>query len=69
MRNRIIFCFIILLTLFLSVSAISASENLTCDNLTAVDEDSDMELLSLDDVENSNDVNKSSTDISAEDKV
>ena len=68
MRNRIIFCFIILLTLFLSISAISASDNITCDNLTSCD-DNDMESLSLDDVESSDDMNKSSTEISAEDKV
>ena len=69
MRNRIIFCFIILLTLFLSISIISASENMTCDNLTSVDEDNNMELLSADDVEDTSDVNKSSTEISAKDKV
>ena len=39
MKNKAIFCFIILLTLFLSVSAISASENATCDNLNSVDGD------------------------------
>ena len=69
MRNRIIFSFIILLTLFLSICAISASENATCDNLTSADEDSDMELLSVGDVEDNADANKSSTEISAEDKV
>ena len=69
MRNRIIFSFIILLTLFLSICAISASENATCDNLTFADEDSDMELLSVGDVEDNADANKSSTEISAEDKV
>ena len=69
MRNRIIFSFIILLTLFLSICAISASENVTCDNLTSADADSDMELLSVGDVEDNADANKSSTEISAEDKV
>ena len=68
MRNRIIFCFIVLLTLFLSVSAISASDNVTCDNLTSVD-DNDMELLPLGDVDGDVDANRSSTEISAEDKV
>ena len=68
MKNRIIFSFIILLTLFLSVSAISASENVTCDNLTAVDEDFD-ELSSVEDTPNPDEVNKSSTQISANDKT
>ena len=42
---------------------------MTCDNLTSVDEDNNMELLSADDVEDTSDVNKSSTEISAKDKV
>ena len=57
MRNKAIFCFIILLTLFLSVSVISASENNTCDNLNSVDgdaievpsADADLDELSLSD--------------------
>lgn len=67
MKNKIIFCFIILLTLFLSISAISASENITCDNLTAVDDnpvsqnDGQLEI-------GNGEVNKSSTEISAGDK-
>nr|WP_294999500.1 putative glycoside hydrolase [uncultured Methanobrevibacter sp.] len=67
MKNKIFFCFIILLTLFLTISSISASENVTCDNLTSVSENhvlangTDLE---IDDVENI-----SSTDIVAEDKV
>jgi hypothetical protein len=67
MKTRIIFCFIILLTLFLSISTISASENATCDNLTCADND----LLSQDEMElDNNDVmNNSSTEISVEDKV
>ncbi|WP_405297830.1 putative glycoside hydrolase [Methanobrevibacter sp.] len=68
MKNRIIFCFIILLTLFLSISAISASENVTCDNLTAVDEDFDV-LSSEDDTPTPDEVNKSSTQISASNKT
>ena len=68
MKNRIIFSFIILLTLFLSISAISASENVTCDNLTAVDEDFD-ELSSAEDTSISDEGNKSSTEISASDKT
>ena len=68
MKNKIFFCFIILLTLFLSVSAISASENMTCDNLASVDEN---EVLGNEtDLDNIEDVkNKSSTDIVANDKV
>lgn len=38
MRNKAIFSFIILLTLFLSISAISASENVTADNLASDDD-------------------------------
>lgn len=68
MKNRIIFSFIILLTLFLSVSVISASENVTCDNLTAVDEDFD-ELSSVENTPISDEGNKSSTEISASDKT
>lgn len=85
MRNRIIFCFIILLTLFLSVSAISAGENVTCDNLTS-QADGSNDLLTVDAVDNSGDLsasgvvddsnelkevdgNKSSTEISAPDKT
>lgn len=67
MKNKIILCFIIFLTLFLSISAISASENITCDNLTAVDDNP----ISQDDVQleiGSADVNRSSTEISADDK-
>jgi hypothetical protein len=78
MRNRVIFCFIILSTLFLSISAISASENLTCDNLTSIDEDFDEplsldnglnEVSSTDDVVIADEANKSSTEISANDKT
>ena len=68
MKNKIFFCFIILLTLFLSVSAISASENMTCDNLVSVDENeflgNETDVKDVDDVEN-----RSSTDIVANDKV
>ena len=62
MKNRIIFCFIILLTLFLSFSVISAGENITCDNLTSSANQAD-EILTADDI------NISSTNISAGDKV
>jgi hypothetical protein len=68
MKSKIIFCFIIILTLFLTVSAISASENVTCDNLTSVDDD----LISQGEVEiigDGEEVNKSSTEISAPDKT
>ena len=68
MRNRIIFCFIILLTLFLSVSAISAGENITCDNLTAADGDFD-KLSSVEDAVIADNGTKSSTEISASDKT
>ena len=68
MKNRIIFSFIILLTLFLSISVISASENMTCDNLTSIDMESE-EVVSSDGVGDSVDMNKSSTEISASDKV
>ena len=68
MKNKIFFCFIILLTLFLSISVISASENMTCDNLTSVDGNevlaNETDLDNIEDVEN-----KSSTDIVANDKV
>ena len=68
MKNKIFFCFIILLTLFLSISTISASENMTCDNLTSVDGNevlaNETDLDNIEDVEN-----KSSTDIVANDKV
>ena len=78
MRNKAIICFIILLTLFLSVSVISASENVTCDNLTSFDEDSyvtsnvegDLDKVSkADDVAIDDEDNKSSTNISASDKI
>jgi hypothetical protein len=69
--NRIILCFIILSTLFLSISAISASEDVALDNLTSVVEDGD-ELATLnedsDELLTSNG-NKTSTEISADDKV
>ena len=85
MKNRIIFCFIILLTLFISVSAISAGENVTCDNLACEFEDS-TEPLAIDAGDDSvdsqalgavgdssklheADANKSSTEISANDKT
>lgn len=68
MKNKIFFCFIILLTLFLSVSTISASENVTCENLTVVDETPLLES-ETDSEDISDDGNKSSTNISAEDKV
>ncbi len=67
MRNRTIFGFIIFLTLFLSVSAISASENVTCDNLTSSYDSND--LLTSDDTYGTGDINKSATKISANDKV
>ena len=63
-----IFSFIILLTLFLSISVISASENITCNNLTSVDNDFE-ELSSVNDEIILNDVNKSSTEISSNDKT
>ena len=63
MKNKIIFCFIIFLTLFLSVSAISAEDNVTCDNLTFSADDSNEILAS------GEDANRSSTEIVAEDKV
>jgi hypothetical protein len=73
MRNKIIFCFIIFLTLFLSVSLISASDNITCDNLTYEDSAcGDDDLVLQDEIEQDNgtgDLNKSSTEISADDKV
>ena len=62
MKNRIIFCFIILLTLFLSFSIISASDNETCDNLTAIVNESG-DVISLDNL------NKSSTEFQAENKT
>ena len=67
MRNRIIFCFIILLTLFLSISFISASENATCDNLTSGLDD----LTPVGEIDDKNDmdINRSSTEISADDKT
>ena len=67
MRNRIIFCFIILLTLFLSVSVISASENVTCDNLTSDCND----LMSVEEMghEYGVDGNRSSAEISAANKT
>ena len=78
MRNKAIICFIILLTLFLSVSVISASKNVTCNNLTSFDEDSyvtsnvegDLDKVSkADDVAIDDEDNKSSTNISASDKI
>ena len=69
--NRIILCFIILSTLFLSISAISASEDVALDNLTSLIDDGD-ELAALsgdsDDLLSSNG-NKTSTEILADDKV
>ncbi|WP_405294159.1 putative glycoside hydrolase [Methanobrevibacter sp.] len=68
--NRIILCFIILSTLFLSISAISASEDVAFDNLTAVVEDND-DLVTLN--ENADELfssdNRTSTEISSEDKI
>ena len=67
MKRKIIFCLIIF-TLFLSISAISASENTTFDNLTVADND----YVSQDPVEPENsqdDVNQSSTEISASNKT
>ena len=67
MKNRIIFSFIILLTLFLSISAISAGENVTCDNLTSTCDD----VMSADEIDPQDNVvvNKSSSEISAGDKT
>ncbi len=67
MKNKTIFGFIIFLTLFLSVSAISANENVTCDNLTASIDSKD--LLTLDDTDDAIGINKSATKISAKDKI
>lgn len=67
MKNKIIFCFIILSTLFLAISTISANENVTCDNLTSVDDN----LISQDGIEADNPTdegNKSTTEISASNK-
>jgi len=67
MKRKIIFCLIIF-TLFLSISAISASENTTFDNLTVADSD----FISQDVVEPespNDDFNQSSTEISASDKT
>ena len=60
MKSRIIFCFIVLSTLFLAISAISASENITCDNSTLTVADN-CEILSED--------NRNATEFSAENKV
>lgn len=62
MNNKIIFCFIILLALFSTISLTSANENVTCDNLSAIEDDMPMPL-------GINNVNKSSTDISADNKT
>lgn len=68
MKNKILFCFIIIFTLFLSISVISASENITCDNLTSVDEN----VISHDEVDVGyigDGENKSATNFVANDKV
>ena len=52
MKNKTIFCFIILLTLFLSVSVISASENVTGDSLNSADENLDEVSLADEDLDN-----------------
>ena len=62
MKNKFIF-FIILLTLFLSISTISASENIT--DVHGADED--MDICSLDNA--TAEVNRSATDIRADDVV
>ncbi len=67
MKRKIIFCFIIF-TLFLTISAISANENTTFDNLTVADN----ECICQDVVESgdsSDDFNQSSTEISASNKT
>lgn len=57
MKNKFIFGFIIVLTLFLSISAISANDNMT-------------DVVSQDDLDDSiDDVNKSESEIQAKDKV
>ncbi|WP_305553305.1 putative glycoside hydrolase [Methanobrevibacter sp. V74] len=65
MNNKIIFCFIILLALFSTISLTSANENVTCDNLSIIEDDMPIPL-GINDTCN---VNKSSTDISADNKT
>ena len=62
MKNKIIFCFIIILTLFISVSAISANENITDEVLL----DDNMEPISPDNTFDDLDVNKSTSEIQAD---
>ena len=66
MKNKIIFCFFIILTLFLAVSLVSASENVT--DIVLIDDDS-VEV--SDDILNESvdaDFNKSESQISAVNK-
>lgn len=74
MRNKIIFSFIIIITLFLTISTMSASENITdgavtCfnDNSSSVVGESDINSENIDD--NNQDNNKSISEISSKDIV
>ena len=66
MKRKIIFCLIIF-TLFLSISAISASENITFENLTVADNDYISQDVEPED--SAEDTNQSSTEISASNKT
>ncbi len=67
MRNKIILSFIIILTLFLTISIVSANENAT--DCIGFDENSTVEVLQEDSDDGNSSVNQSVSEISASDKT